>query len=84
MPSIRLVSAIPWVHSSFIQCTYQCYTPQPCTGYVGHQIPLRKVGDYWGFDTCCVTVQYMETIAIIKMSLEVIKYLTIDCFHVTS
>ena len=38
-----------------------------------NQIPLQKVGDYWGFDTCSVTVQYMETIAVFKMSSEVIK-----------
>ena len=28
-----------------------------------NQIPLQKVGDYWGFDTRSVTVQYTETIA---------------------
>ena len=38
-----------------------------------NQIPLQKVGDYWGFDTRSVTVQYTETIAVFKMSSEVIK-----------
>ena len=38
-----------------------------------NQIPLQKVGDYWGFDTLSVTVQYTETIAVFKMSSEVIK-----------
>ena len=42
-----------------------------------NQIPLQKVGDYWGFDTCSVTVQYTETIAVFKMSSEVIKCPTI-------
>ena len=35
-----------------------------------NQIPLRRVGDYWGFDTHSVTVQYMKTIATFKMSSE--------------
>ena len=38
-----------------------------------NQIPLQKVGDYWGFDTRSVTVQYTETIAVFKMFSEVIK-----------
>ena len=38
-----------------------------------NQIPLQKMGDYWGFDTRSVTVQYTETIAVFKMSSEVIK-----------
>ena len=42
-----------------------------------NQIPLQKVGDYWGFDTRSVTVQYTETIAVFKMSSEVIKCPTI-------
>ena len=42
-----------------------------------NQIPLQKVGDYWGFDTYSVTVQYTETIAVFKMSSEVIKCPTI-------
>ena len=42
-----------------------------------NQIPLQKVVDYWGFDTRSVTVQYTETIAVFKMSLEVIKCPTI-------
>ena len=42
-----------------------------------NQIPLQKVGDYWGFDTHSVTVQYTETIAVFKMSSEVIKCPTI-------
>ena len=42
-----------------------------------NQIPLQKVGDYWGFDTCSVTVQYTETIAVLKVSSEVIKCPTI-------
>ena len=41
------------------------------------QIPLQKVGGYWGFDTCSVTVQYTETVAILKVSSEVIKCPTI-------
>ena len=53
----------------------------PCTGYIrdipNNQIPLQKVGDYWGFDTRSVTVQYMETIAVLKVSSEVIKCPTI-------
>ena len=42
-----------------------------------NQIPLQKVGDYWGFDTRSVTVQYTETVAILKVSSEVIKCPTI-------
>ena len=42
-----------------------------------NQIPLQKVGDYWGFDTRSVTVQYTETIAVLKVSSEVIKCPTI-------
>ena len=42
-----------------------------------NQIPLQKVGDYWEFDTRSVTVQYTETIAVFKMSSEVIKCPTI-------
>ena len=42
-----------------------------------NQIPLQKVGDYWGFDTLSVTVQYTETIAVLKVSSEVIKCPTI-------
>ena len=42
-----------------------------------NQIPLQKVGDYWGFDTRSVTVQYTVTIAVFKMSSEVIKCPTI-------
>ena len=42
-----------------------------------NQIHLQKVGDYWGFDTRSVTVQYTETIAVFKMSAEVIKCPTI-------
>ena len=42
-----------------------------------NQIPLQKVGDYWGFDTRSVTVQYTETIAVFKMSSAVIKCPTI-------
>ena len=42
-----------------------------------NQIPLQKVGDYWGFDTHSVTVQYTETVAVLKVSLEVIKCPTI-------
>ena len=42
-----------------------------------NQIPLQKVGDYWGFDTRSVTVQYTETVAVLKVSLEVIKCPTI-------
>ena len=42
-----------------------------------NEIPLQKVGDYWGFDTRSVTVQYTETIAVFKMSSEVIKCPTI-------
>ena len=42
-----------------------------------NQIPLQKVGDYWGFDTCSVTVQYTETVAVFKVSSEVIKCPTI-------
>ena len=42
-----------------------------------NQIPLRRVGDYWGFDTHSVTVQYTKTIATFKMSSEVIKCPTI-------
>ena len=42
-----------------------------------NQIPLQKVGGYWGFDTRSVTVQYAETIAVFKMSSEVIKCPTI-------
>ena len=42
-----------------------------------NQIPLQKVGDYWGFDTRSVTVQYTETIAVFKMSSEVVKCPTI-------
>ena len=42
-----------------------------------NQIPLQKVGDYRGFDTRSVTVQYMETVAILKVSSEVIKCPTI-------
>ena len=42
-----------------------------------NQIPLQKVGNYWGFDTHSVTVQYTETIAIFKVSSEVIKCPTI-------
>ena len=38
-----------------------------------NQIPLQKVGDYWGFDTRSVTVQYTETVAVLKVSSEVIK-----------
>ena len=38
-----------------------------------NQIPLQKVGDYWGFDTRSVTVQCMETVAVLKVSSEVIK-----------
>ena len=41
-----------------------------------NQIPLQKVGDYWGFDTCSVTVLYTETVAVLKVSSEVIKCLT--------
>ena len=36
-----------------------------------NQIPLQKVGDYWGFDTRSVTVQYTETVAVLKVSSEV-------------
>ena len=42
-----------------------------------NQIPLQKVGGYWGFDTCSVTVQYTDTIAVFKVSSEVIKCPTI-------
>ena len=42
-----------------------------------NQIPLQKVGDYWGFDTRSVTVQYAETVAVLKVSSEVIKCPTI-------
>ena len=42
-----------------------------------NQIPLWKVGDYWGFDTRSVTVQYTESIALFKMSSVVIKCPTI-------
>ena len=42
-----------------------------------NQIPLRRVGDYWGFDTRSVTVQYTKIIAAFRMSSEVIKCLTI-------
>ena len=42
-----------------------------------NQIPLQKVGDYWGFDTRSVTVQYTETVAILKVSSGVIKCPTI-------
>ena len=41
-----------------------------------NQIPLQKVGDYWGFDTHGVTVQSTET-TVFKVSSEVIKYPTI-------
>ena len=42
-----------------------------------NQIPLQKVGDYWGFDTPSVTVQYTETVAVLRVSSEVIKCPTI-------
>ena len=42
-----------------------------------NQIPLQKVGDYWGFDTRSLTVQYTESITVFKMSSEVIKCPTI-------
>ena len=42
-----------------------------------NQIPLRRVGDYWGFDTRSVTVQYTKIITAVKMSSEVIKCPTI-------
>ena len=42
-----------------------------------NQIPLQKVGDYCGFDTRSVTVQYTETVAVLKVSSEVIKCPTI-------
>ena len=42
-----------------------------------NQITLQKVGDYWGFDTRSVTVQYTETVAVLKVSSEVIKCPTI-------
>ena len=42
-----------------------------------NQIPLQKVGDYWGFDTGSVTVQSTETVAVLKVSSEVIKCPTI-------
>ena len=42
-----------------------------------NQIPLQKVGDYWGFDTYSVTMQYTHTIAVFKVSSEVIKCPTI-------
>ena len=42
-----------------------------------NQIPSQKVGDYWGFDTRSVTVQYTETVAVLKVSSEVIKCPTI-------
>ena len=42
-----------------------------------NQIPLQKVGDYLGFDTRSVTVQYTETVALLKVSSEVIKCPTI-------
>ena len=42
-----------------------------------NQIPLRRVGDNWGFDTRSVTVQYTKIIAAFKMSSEVIKCPTI-------
>ena len=42
-----------------------------------NQIPLQKVGDYWVFDTRSVTVQYTETVAVLKVSSEVIKCPTI-------
>ena len=32
-----------------------------------NQIPLQKVGDYWGFDTRSITVQYTETVAVLKV-----------------
>ena len=38
-----------------------------------NQIPLRRVEDYWGFDTRSVNVQYTKIIATFKMSSEVIK-----------
>ena len=38
-----------------------------------NQIPLQKVGDYWGFDPCSVTVQYADTIAVFKVSSDEIK-----------
>ena len=40
------------------------------------QIPLQKMGDYWGFDTCSVTMQHMENITTFETSLEVIKFPT--------
>ena len=42
-----------------------------------NQIPLQKVGDYWGFDPCSVTVQYTDTIAVFKVSSDEIKCPTI-------
>ena len=53
----------------------------PCTGYSCPNIldmPLIKsLEEGGGFDTCSVTVQYMETIAVFKMNSEVIKCPTI-------
>ena len=50
----------------------------PCVWDIpNNQIPLQKVGGYWGFDTHSVTVQYTETITVFKMPSEVIKFPTI-------
>ena len=48
-----------------------------CPNIPYNQIPLQKVGGYWGFDTYSVIVQYTETITVFKMSSEVIKCPTI-------
>ena len=80
-----------WVSVEFTKnlCAYQCYAPLPpvwaIVGQCGdlinlpqyNQIPLQKVGDYWGVDTRSVTVQYTETVAVFKVSSEVIKCPTI-------
>ena len=47
------------------------------SGTPNNQIPLQKVGEYWVFDAYTVTIQHMETIAVIKTFSEVIKWLKI-------
>ena len=42
-----------------------------------HTVCTYVQGDYWGFDTRSVTVQYTETVAVLKVSSEVIKCPTI-------
>ena len=74
MPHYPLYRAIVGQSGDLINLHINCPNIRDIPYY---QIPLQKVGDYWGFDTRSVTVQYTETVAVLKVSSKVIKCPTI-------